>query len=89
MLRLLLHSPLAALDRLHLVEPGAAPHPHLVVHQPGLLDHHVCVWRVPLYEDRAENDTSQYGQQDGLVNVVILYNLLWPNIVMRRPSCSK
>ena len=71
MLRLLVHSPLAALDRLYLVEPGAAPHPYLVVHQPGLLDHHVCVWRVPLYEDRTENDTSQHGQQDRPVTLVI------------------
>ena len=69
MFGLFLHRPLAALNWLYLVELWIAPHPHLVVHQPGMLDNYVRVWRVPMHANGVKDNTRQHGQQDGPVNV--------------------
>ena len=59
--RLLQHSAHPPPPPLHLVQLLPAHLGHLVGDQPPLSDHHVRVWGVSLYEDGAEDNTSEHG----------------------------
>ena len=58
---LLQHRALPPPPPLHLVQLLPAYLRNLVGYQPGLPHHHVRLRRVPLYENRAEDDTSEHG----------------------------
>ena len=47
---------------LHVVQWVTAPLSHLVGHKPGVCDHDVRHWGVPVHEDGTELDPSEHGR---------------------------